>query len=125
MIKLLEDYLQEWRTKKEILAFLDSDDCGMRTRIGERALRNYFEEVNERYKDHAIDFYIAHSNKGYRISRNKREIRHSGFDNIKQGANLINKGKSTLRAIGENENMDMLDMLIADLEDVIKGECNG
>ena len=120
MIKLLENYLQSWRTKKEILAFLDSDECGMRTRIGERALRNYFEELNEKYQNHEIDFYIAHSNKGYRISRNKREIRHSGFDNIRQGANLINKGKSTLRAVGENENMDMLDMLIADVEIMLR-----
>ena len=120
MIKLLEDYLQEWRTKKDILAFLMSDECGMRTRIGERTLRNYFEEVNERYKNHEIDYFIAHSNKGYRISRNKREIRHSGFDNIRQGANLINKGKSTLRAVGENENMDMLDMLIADVEIMLR-----
>ena len=120
MIKLLENYLQEWRTKKDILAFLDSPECGMRTRISERSLRMYFEELNEKYKDHEIDFYIAHSNKGYKISYNKREIRNSGYDNIKQGITLINKGKSTLKAVGENQNMDMLDMLISDLEDVMR-----
>ena len=122
MIKLLENYLQEWRTNKQIVEFLNSDQCDIRTKIGERKLRKYFDEINRKHNNHEIDFFIAHSNKGYKISYDKREIVNSGYDNIRQGVTLINKGKATIRAAGENENMDMLDYLIKELEEsVING----
>ena len=116
MIKLLEDYLQEWRTKKEILAFLDSDDCGMRTRISERKWRAIVEEHNEKFYQHLTDQYIAHGPRGYKLTTDHEEMKAAFNDYFSRGVDQIKKARAGYKAIGENTNYDFMDYIIEELE---------
>lgn len=109
MIQLLEGYLQEWRTKRIILDFLDSEDCRMRTKISERRLRNLFERNNKLRKEKKADQYVAHSNQGYKLTNNTAEILASGLDFKRQAKNLLYKYKLAMEIIGMEYNLDFSD----------------
>lgn len=116
MIKLLEDYLSDWKTKAQILNFLDSDECSMRTRISERLWRKYVEEHNERFYNHEEFYFIAHSSKGYKITTEKEDMLASFDDYFSRGIDQIKKARAGYKALGENMNYNFMEEIMKELE---------
>ena len=65
---LLKEYLTTWRTKREILEFLNSKGI----KIAERDLRKRIEYYNKKFYEN--ETFIAHSSKGYLITTDKEII---------------------------------------------------
>ena len=95
--------LSNWKKKKDILVEAAANGVPM----DERAWRLYVEKHNMRYWIHEEDEYIVHSNKGYKLTSDKQEIRESIEDNKKRGLNLLWKHSQTMKALGEVDNLRM------------------
>lgn len=96
--------MSEWKTKKVLLKELKS--AGII--LTERALRNIIIKHNDLYMEHESDIYIAHSNRGYKATRNTDEIKASINDNRKRAINMLVNNARTLKAIGENANLNLI-----------------
>lgn len=93
--------MTNWKTKKEILKELQDKDII----LDEREFRKRVKKNNERFNNHEIDFYIAHSNKGYKKTTDFDEIKRSCEDKRKRSLDQLHEVSKTLKAIGENCNM--------------------
>jgi hypothetical protein len=105
-IELINDFidLTEWKTKKQINKELG--EFGIR--INERTFRQKVEDHNNLYFAHKKDFFIAHSNKGYKITTDTEEIRKSLRDSFKRGIDQITKYHKGIKALGENANFSLI-----------------
>ena len=95
--------LTNWKKKKDILVEAAANGVTM----DERGWRLYVEKHNMKYWNHEVDDYIVHSNKGYKMTRDKKEIRESSQDSRKRGLNLLWKHSKTMKALGEVDNLRM------------------
>lgn len=87
MIEYLKGYLDEgWKTKDQILYFLNNV-CSQD--IGERALRQYFAEVNKDYGAGKVEYFIAHSNLGYLMTTEPKLIMESLQDYAKRSFTML------------------------------------
>lgn len=104
-IELINDFidLTEWKTKKQINKELEKFGI----RINERAFRQKVEDHNNLYFAHQKEFYIAHSNKGYKMTKDTEEIRNSLRDSFKRGIDQISKYHKGIKALGENANFSL------------------
>lgn len=102
VFEIINDFidLSNWKTKKEINKELEQYGI----QINERAFRKSLEKHNELYFAHKKDFYIAHSSKGYKITKDTEEIRNSLKDNFKRGIDQLQKYHKGIKALGENAN---------------------
>jgi len=97
MINYFKGYLDEgWKTKDEIVYFLNHV-CGLD--IGERALRQYFADINKSYGDGKVEYFIAHSNLGYLMTTDPKLIMDSLEDYAKRSFTMLKmyyRGKKNL-----------------------------
>ena len=101
-IEIINDLidLTEWKTKKQI-----NEELGQfGVQINERVFRLQVERHNEMYFAHIKDNYVAHSSKGYKLTKNREEIIKSIEDNRKRGLDQLVKYHKCLKALGENTN---------------------
>lgn len=108
MIEILSDFLQEWRKKNEILAFL-KENYG---NVNERTFRLEKEKWNKLYYEHKTDKCIVHSNElGYKLTSDPKEIILMESDFIKRAKDMFYKAYNIKRARLENNNYSFDDFL--------------
>ena len=95
--------LTEWKTKKQIEEELKNEGVA----ISERFFRLQVERHNDMYFAHIKDTYIAHSDKGYKLTKDKEEIIKSIEDTKKRGIDQLSKYHKCLKALGENANINL------------------
>lgn len=93
--------LSNWKTKREIISELISNGV----LLDERSWRNLVKESNKNFYEHEIDYFVAHSSKGYKITRDTEEILRSVKDNDKRALNMLCDNAKIKKAIGENCNL--------------------
>lgn len=96
--------LSEWKTKKVILKELKKQGI----KVDERSLRNCFEKYNDMFRNHEVDSYIAHSPKGYKLTDDTAEIKISATDHLSRAMDQFSKYHKTMKAIGENSNLNFV-----------------
>lgn len=96
--------LNDWKTKKEIIRGLFLNNF----QIDERTWRRIVKEHNQKFYNHELDTFIAHSNKGYKLTKNVEEIKESIKDNHKRALDMLYEEAQIKRAIGENYNMKVI-----------------
>ncbi|MCI6066777.1 MAG: hypothetical protein MR707_00900, partial [Galactobacillus timonensis] len=69
--------LTRWKKRKDILRELNSDGAG----ISDRAFRKWVEDFNKTYDGRSQPEYIVHGPKGYKITKDRAEIKRSIADN--------------------------------------------
>lgn len=80
-------YLKEWKTKKTILKELKEQGYTM----DERTWRTFVEKHNKRYYQGLEQEYIVHSAKGYKLTKDTREINAALEDYKKRALNMLKK----------------------------------
>lgn len=74
--------LTEWKKKKDILKQLDFQ-------ISERSFRKLVEQNNKLFGQGKVDYYIAHSCRGYKKTFNWEEMQKSIADNRKRAITML------------------------------------
>lgn len=117
MIDNLEDFLQEWRKKSEILKFLSNIDYWdyedkKAYDNNDRKFRNEKKLWNKLFREHKVKQYLAHSNsKGYKLTDDSNEMIDAENDYIKRGRNDLYEAYSNRKARLENNNYSFNDFL--------------
>ena len=93
--------LSNWKTKREIISELISNGV----LLDERSWRNLVKESNKNFYEHEIDYFVAHSNKVYKVTKDKEEIKKSCDDKKKRSINQLYEVSKVLKALGENCNL--------------------
>ena len=103
-IEIINDLidLTEWKTKTQINEELKQ----FGVQINERVFRLQVERHNEMYFAHIKDDYVAHSHKGYKMTKDRDEIAKSIEDTKKRGLDQLVKYHKCLKALGENSNFN-------------------
>lgn len=76
--------LTNWKKKKEILEELRKEFD-----ISERTFRKLVEQNNRLYGQGKVDYYIAHSCNGYKLTFNWDEMKKSIADNRKRAITML------------------------------------
>lgn len=101
MIDILQDYLQEWRNKKDVLKFLKT----FYGETNERQFRIEKEKWNKKYFNHEVNQCLVHSNtKGYKLTNDPKEIIEMETDFIKRAKDMFYKAYYIRQARIENNN---------------------
>lgn len=95
--------LTTWKTKKEIIQKLKEQGY----KVNERTWRLWVERHNILYCQGVHDTYIVHSLKGYKLTKDGKEISASIDDLKKRGLNMLWKASQASRAIGEHMNLKL------------------
>ena len=105
MIEKINDLidLTEWKTKKQI----NEELRVYSVQLNERTFRRNVEEHNDLYFAHEKQFYVAHSSKGYKLTKDTEEIRKSLRDSLKRGIDQLSKYHKGIKALGENANFSL------------------
>ena len=103
-IEIINDLidLTDWKTKKQIEEELREQGVA----ISERFFRLQVERHNEMYFAHIKDDYVAHSPRGYKLTKDRDEIAKSIEDTKKRGLDQLVKYHKCLKALGENSNFN-------------------
>lgn len=96
--------LTDWKNKKNILQSFE--DKGIS--VDERTFRNKVKDFNKMFYNHETKYFIAHSNKGYKMTTNVEEIKESIKDNHKRALDMLYEEAKIKKAIGENYNMKVI-----------------
>lgn len=99
--------LKKWKKKKEILSELKSQGIV----ISERKFRKYVEKNNNMYGDGVTDYYIAHSNKGYKITFDWEEVELSIKDKRKRALTMLAECSKCERQFQRRNNLRMEEIL--------------
>ena len=98
--------MDNWRIREDVLLELQLKK-GLE--IDERSLRNEFEINNKLFYEHLVDKFIAHDNKkGYIATTDRNIIKRSIDDDKKRAIKLFTRYSRTLKALGENGNMNFI-----------------
>ena len=76
--------LNNWKKKDEILIELRKNFD-----ISERKFRKLVEQNNKLYGQGRVDYYIAHSSRGYKLTFNWEEMKKSIADNRKRAITML------------------------------------
>lgn len=93
-----------WRTKTDILKELKSKGVEM----SERSFRKLVENINKLYMEHETKKFIAHSNRGYKLTTNEDEIDATANDHFSRGIDHLTKAYGIRKAKGENANLNLI-----------------
>lgn len=74
--------LTQWKKKRDILKQLDFE-------ISERSFRKLVEQNNKLFGQGKVDYYIAHSCRGYKKTFNWEEMQKSIADNRKRAITML------------------------------------
>lgn len=104
------DVIPKWKTKKKILEELQNEyNMG---KINERYFRKLVENFNKEYQEHLTDeYFIAHSHKGYKITKDHELMKQTDKDLTKRALNMLWKVSQRKRARGEDNNMYWEDVI--------------
>lgn len=105
MIEKINDLidLTEWKTKKQI----NEELRVYNVQLNERTFRMNVENHNDLYFAHEKEFYVAHSSKGYKMTKDTEEIKKSLRDSLKRGLDQLSKYHKGIKALGENANFSL------------------
>ena len=92
--------LSSWKSVKDCLNELKLGGIG----IDERQLRKLVKANNISFINHEVDTFIAHSQKGYKATRDRNEILASINDKYKRAINMLNENSRVIKAMNENDN---------------------
>lgn len=92
--------LSSWKSVKDCLNELKLGGIG----IDERQLRKLVKANNISFINHEVDTFIAHSQKGYKATRDRNEILASINDKYKRAINMLNENSKVIKAMNENDN---------------------
>lgn len=95
--------LNEWTTKQDILDCLKKQGY----EVTERKWRKYVERYNKDYCNGINDSYIVHSNHGYKLTKDSREIEQSLNDLRKRALNMLWKVSTAKKALGFNDDLQL------------------
>ncbi|WP_290172151.1 hypothetical protein [uncultured Dubosiella sp.] len=87
--------IEDWTTRAEILRRLQAAGIPM----SDRAFRKWVSDVNEEFYDGVSDVYIAHGDKGYKITKDSAEIIESVADLKRRAMDMLVKHKKARRAL--------------------------
>lgn len=96
--------LSEWKHKQEIIKELSEQEIC----INERTLRQEIKRYNQKFYNHEVSDFIAHSSKGYKLTSNSEEILESIKDNHKRALDMLYEEAKVKKAIGQNYNMKII-----------------
>lgn len=93
--------LSTWKKQKNILLELHRE-YGIN--ITAREWRIAVEKWNKKFASGEVDFYITHSNKGFKATRDYEEARLGRDDYLKRAFNMLKKARSCDKAFGQLKN---------------------
>lgn len=96
--------LSDWKKKNTILQTFSNKNIS----IDERTFRNKVKDFNKMFYNHETKYFIAHSNKGYKMTTNVEEIKESIKDNHKRALDMLYEEAKIKKAIGENYNLKIV-----------------
>ena len=99
--------LNKRKKKKEILSELKSQGIV----LNERKFRKYVEKNNNMYGDGVTDYYIAHSNNGYKITFDWDEVELSIKDKRKRALTMLAECSKCERQFQRRNNLRMEDLI--------------
>ncbi len=109
MIEVLEQYLQDYRKKKDIMKYLK---IVYNEKVDERQFRLEKAEWNKKYFNHEVDKCLVHSNsKGYKLTNDPKEIIEMETDFIKRAKDMLYKAYHIKKARLENNNYSFDDFM--------------
>lgn len=94
--------LDKWKTKEQIKK--EVSEALPNVKLNERKFRQDVEEHNRLYVEHLKDNFVAHSNKGYKLTNDYNEIKASIEDNRVRAIDQLQKYYHGMKALGENRN---------------------
>lgn len=92
--------LSSWKSVKDCLNELKLGGIG----IDERQLRKLVKANNISFINHEVDTFIAHSQKGYKATKDREEILSSMNDKYKRAFNMLKENQQVMKALSENNN---------------------
>ena len=96
--------LGDWLKKGEILRMFELRGI----KVNERTFRKMVKEHNKRFMNHEVDYFIAHSNKGYKATKDHDEILRSCRDKRKRALDMLYENARVLKALNENYNLKLV-----------------
>lgn len=99
--------LKEWKKKQDILSELKSQGIV----ISEREFRKRVEKNNNMYGDGVAEYYIAHSNNGYKITFDWDEVELSIKDKRKRALTMLAECSKCERQFQRRNNLRMEEIL--------------
>lgn len=108
MLEVILDILSlsEWKKKREILKELHNKEYS----ISERTFRKLVEQNNKLFGEGKVDYYIAHSYRGYKKTFNWEEIKKSVVDNRKRAITMLVDCKKAEEAFQKRNQIKMEDL---------------
>ncbi len=99
-LEMLKDLIGNWKTKKNILKELAND---YDIHIDERMWRLTVNNFNLEACYHLTDgYYIAHSERGYKLTKSYEEMKKSLKDNHKRAIKMLVEEARLLRSMNED-----------------------
>lgn len=99
--------LKDWKTKRIILKELKEQGYT----INERTWRTFVEKHNERYYQGLVREYIVHSSRGYKLTKDTREINAALEDYKKRALNMLKKVSEGQKGLRDQMNTKLDDRL--------------
>ncbi len=87
--------IEDWTTRAEILRRLEAAGIPM----SDRSFRKWVSNVNENFYEGLSDLYIAHGDKGYKVTQNSNEIMESVADLKRRAMDMLVKHKKARQAL--------------------------
>ena len=107
--------LTNWKKRQEIM--LDLLHQGIV--INDREIRTWAEEQNEDWYKGASEFYIAHSQNGYKQTTDRNEILDSAKDLKKKGINMLQKYWKVVRKLNKDHEREVYISLFDDIHETL------
>ena len=95
--------LTEWKKKKQILKELKQNDIN----LSEREWRKFVERNNRNYAAGITDKYIVHGCRGYKLTKDTKEIQEALKDYEKRALNMLKKVSDGRKAVAEHMNIKL------------------
>ena len=97
--------LTRWKKRKDILRELNGDGAG----ISDRAFRKWVEDFNKTYDGRQQPEYIVHGPKGYKITKDRAEIKRSIADNDRRAITILRQTRRVRRFLGMKDQLSLFD----------------
>ncbi|MGJ0961695.1 hypothetical protein ACR75P_08420 [Faecalicoccus pleomorphus] len=107
--------LTDWKKRQEIM--LDLLHQGIV--INDREIRTWAEEQNEDWYKGTSEFYIAHSQNGYKQTTDRNEILDSAKDLKKKGINMLQKYWKVVRKLNKDHEREVYISLFDDIHETL------
>lgn len=107
--------LTSWKKRQEIM--LDLLHQGIV--INDREIRTWAESQNEDWCNGESEFYIAHSQNGYKQTKDRNEILESAKDLKKKGINMLQKYWKVVRKLNKEHEREVYISLFDDIHETL------